>query len=174
MCSRLACGKWSIGRNSEVEMMSGVSLLWRHAVLCLLSFISLFSKVHRSGASHLLSPLFFCCLSSHCWADNHLPYLWTWSLACHIFGVLCYNIAMAPWRAHARKVRKLCVNPYISIVDLSQRDIQAQLQSKTPLTPAVPTRLWASSNQKLTECSGCVCFKWESSGLYYLNSRTWR
>ena len=31
-------------------MMSGVSLLWRHAVFRLLSFISLFYKVNRSGA----------------------------------------------------------------------------------------------------------------------------
>ena len=87
-------------------------------------------------ASRLLS-LLSCRLSSLCWAVNHLLYLWTHSLTCHHVLSSESSVAMAPWAApraaHARKVCKLCVNPYISIVNLLQKDMQAQPQTKTPL-----------------------------------------
>ena len=46
-----------------------------------------------------------------------------------------------------RKVCKLCINPYISIINSLRTDIQAQPQTKAPLAPTAltaPARLWAS------------------------------
>ena len=47
-----------------------------------------------------------------------------------------------------QKLRKLCINPYISIVNQLRTYIhtyiQAQPQTKTPLVPTTPARLWAS------------------------------
>ena len=58
------------------------------------------------------------------------------------------SIMMASCAASAKEVRKLCVNLYISIINLLWTDrhtyIQAQPQTNTPLAPAVPAQLWAS------------------------------
>ena len=58
-------------------------------------------------------------------------------------------IVMASWAARAKEVCKLCINPYISIVNHYRQTyiytyIQAQPQTKTPLTPATPAQLWPS------------------------------
>ena len=96
-------------------------------------------------ASRFLSPL-SCRLSSFCWAVNRLPYIWTSS--CVDF----YPPSPWPWSPSrdgilsgtCQKVRKLCINPYTSIVNSLWTDIQAQPQTKAPLVPATPARLWAS------------------------------
>ena len=96
-------------------------------------------------ASRFLSSL-SCRLSSFCWAVNRLPYIWTCSV------VIFY--LPSPWprslRYRERHVPKVCINLYIWIVNPLRTyihtyiHIQAQAQTRAPLAPATPARLWAS------------------------------
>ena len=103
-------------------------------------------------ASRFLSSL-SCRLSSFCWAVNRLPYIWTRSV------FIFYLPSPRPWslrhrtRWHPeRHVPKVRINPYIWIVNplrtyihtYIHTYIQAQAQTKAPLAPAAPARLWAS------------------------------
>ena len=80
-------------------------------------------------ASHFLSPL-SCRLSSFCWAVNHLPYIWTRSGAVFYPPSLCdlklhaIHVARRRPERHVPKVRKLCIHPYISIVNPLQTEAQ--------------------------------------------------
>ena len=69
-----------------------------------------------------------CCLSSFCWAVNRLPYIWTRSgiARSSVLRVLGLDLhAIAPWHheRHVPEVRKLCINPYISIISPLRTDI---------------------------------------------------
>ena len=75
-----------------------------------------------------------CHLSSHCWAANHL---WARSLACcHLLSSVS-SISMAPWVAHARNIRKQCMNSYISTLNPLRTDIKAQPQVLSNYNPTV-------------------------------------
>ena len=76
-------------------------------------------------SSHSLSPL-SCRLSSFCWTVNRLPYIWTCS------GIVFYPLSPRTWSpchvplhdsimsGTCQKIRKLCINPYISIINQLQ------------------------------------------------------
>ena len=72
-----------------------------------------------------------CRLSSLCWTVNYLLYLWTRSLACHpLLSSKCsIALVLAPWAACARKVCKLCKNPYISIVNPLWTDVYTYIHT---------------------------------------------
>ena len=83
--------------------------------------------------SRFLSPL-PCRLSSFCWAVNRLSYIWTRSGVARssVLRVLGFDLhAIARWHheRHMPKVRKLCINPYISIVNLLRTDIHTYIQA---------------------------------------------
>ena len=133
------------------------SIMFLSFVLLQLPFASAFviyvAWLHRecSGSSWVLSQSACICLCQceymHIiWSTYtklliglHL-YLRTHSLACH--RLLSSESLMTPQTAHARTLRKLCVNPYFSIVNLLQTYIQPQ--TKTQLACAMPAQLWAS------------------------------
>ena len=83
-------------------------------------------------ASRFLS-LLSCRLSSFCWAVNTLPYIWTRS------GVIFYLPSPRPrspshdgiLSGMCQKVRKLCINPYISIVNQLRTDKCTYIQAQT-------------------------------------------
>ena len=138
MC--LTRSTWKVRSNKMAKLKA---LSRRHCAVLHLSRaqVSDQSKSLRCWhASRFLSPL-SCCLSSFCWAVNRLPYIWTHS------GVVFYPQVLdldrdGIWAACAKQVHvhKLCVNPYISIINPLRTDIHTYKLNltKTPLAPATP------------------------------------
>ena len=84
------------------------------------------SRVSKRNESVSADMQVVSCLSSHFWSVNRLPYFWTRYLACcHVI----FFVTMAPRPARARNIHKVCVKPYILIIDLLQTDIQTQPQT---------------------------------------------
>ena len=121
ICMCIGCLTWSTWKVYNGEALE---VLVRWTPCCPPPIRSWVSKQSKSlgwwRSSRLLSPL-SCRLSSFCWTVNHLPYIWTcsgiiyppspWTWSCHVPS---HDSIMS---GMCQKIRKLCINPYISIVN---------------------------------------------------------
>ena len=121
-----ACGKVQLNVDEKAKCR------WDDAVAVLRLSISQVNERRELLRCWCASCLLLTC--HLCWAANCLLYFWIRFLACHcfLFSESSIMISMAAQATHARKVCKLCVNPYISIINSLRTDIQAQPQTKTP------------------------------------------
>ena len=100
---------------------------------------------------------------------EQLTFFHTSGLVLASSSILRVLIVMASWAARAKEVRKLCVNQYISMVNLLRTDIhtyihtyiQAQPQTKTPLAHNLFMSIHVSEIcSGLSKAIPCNCFNY--------------
>ena len=103
------------------------------------------SEVNRSGAdahSFLVTIILlsFILLLSSQPSSIHLDSFWRHLLSSESSTSISMPSCDGILSRTYQKVRKLCINSYISIVNPLRTDIQAQPQTKAPLAPTAPAR----------------------------------